>query len=137
MIDLPMVLRDELWSQWRFEAWSRGGLHGLFRRASFIKAGLLGEVARYYADDYIVLAGSGDAMAQLMAEARPERDLMVQRYVLIDPQGSFEWRKKAFWMGFKGFAEFYRYRPGGKGCRTIKDLTPLIDRAWKNSAGLS
>ena len=45
---------SEIWEEWRFEPWKSGTAEGLYRRVSMVKSGLLGEVARYYADDYII-----------------------------------------------------------------------------------
>ena len=45
---------SDIWGEWRFEPWSSGSASGLYRRVSMVKSGLMGEVARYYADDYLV-----------------------------------------------------------------------------------
>ncbi|HEO71263.1 MAG TPA: hypothetical protein ENN80_08365, partial [Candidatus Hydrogenedentes bacterium] len=42
------------WETWGFGPWAQGAMVGVARRATIRKDALLGEVARYYADDYIV-----------------------------------------------------------------------------------
>mgnify|MGYP000810903337 CR=1 FL=1 len=37
-----------------FVPWSAGGMQGWYRQTAFVKDCLAGEIARYYADDYIV-----------------------------------------------------------------------------------
>ena len=38
-----------------FVPWSAGGMQGWYRQTAFVKDCLAGEIARYYADDYIVI----------------------------------------------------------------------------------
>lgn len=132
LIDLSILGgAKDLWEEWRFESWHCDDASGLYRRASFEKTALLGEIGRYYADDYIVWNYQDDVFERLMADAKPSSDLMVQRYIFVCPEGNFMWKSKSFLLGIRGYAEFYRYVPLGKGFRAIKDLTPLIDMAWK------
>ena len=49
-----LAAASDIWEEWRFEPWRSGTAEGLYRRVSMVKSGLLGEVARYYADDYII-----------------------------------------------------------------------------------
>ena len=43
-----------------FVPWSAGGMQGWYRQTAFVKDCLAGEIARYYADDYIVIRHEGD-----------------------------------------------------------------------------
>lgn len=55
MIDMSYLTGGKIyWDDWRFEPWQSGSASGVYRRVDFIKAGLLGEVGRYKADDYII-----------------------------------------------------------------------------------
>lgn len=115
-----------------FEPWSDGPLEGIRRRVTVNKGALLGDVATYYADDYIVWRHDGEAdRDRLLRTWKPERDVMSHRFVFLDGpawKGRVR-RSRGFLLGLRGFIEVYRYSPGGRAHRGIKDLAFLIDRA--------
>ena len=43
-----------------FVPWSAGGMQGWYRQTAFVKEGLAGVIARYFADDYILIGHAGD-----------------------------------------------------------------------------
>lgn len=94
-----------------------------------IKDGLLGEVGRYYADDYIVWKYSPEDPERLMSEARPERDLMTQRYVFLQTDGVYTAKKRSIWLGFRGFVEVYRYTLREEAVTAVRDLAYLSNLA--------
>ncbi len=66
-----------------------------------MKSALIGEVCRYYADDYIIWSHNGKADRQrILKSCRPKPDLMTQRYLFVEgaesgrnaPSGSFPLR---------------------------------------------
>ncbi|WP_206740452.1 hypothetical protein [Dethiosulfovibrio peptidovorans] len=132
MVDLSVLGEaSDVWDCWRFEPWSCDGLSGVYRRVAFIKAGLMGEVARYYADDYILWKYDPKSVDLVRSSWGPIKDVMIQRVLFVSDEDRFEKRVKAFTMGFRGYLETYRYSPMGEGYRKIKDLTPLVDKAWE------
>lgn len=134
MTDLStLASASDVWNFWRFEPWAKYGMSGLYRRVTFVKAGLMGEVARYYADDYVIWSYEDDALEVIRRNFGPQKDLMTQRVVLVTPDDNFKKKVYAFLLGFRGYLEIYRYSPFGEGYRKIKDLTPLIDKAWEIS----
>ena len=121
----------ELWSSWGFEPWQHGEMAGVYRRVTVRKGSLLGDVARYYADDYVVWRHRGEADRAAVADSwRPVRDVMTQRFVFVDEAADGERKCRSFWLGLRGFLEVYGYRIGGGGDKRIRDLTHLIDAAW-------
>lgn len=119
----------EMWWEWRFEPWSSGSAEGLYRRVSFIKSGLIGEVGRYYADDYIVWKYLPEDIGRIREAATPERYLMVQRYVFLQTEGEPFYKKSSFALGFCGFIEMYRYTLGTEPHTDIKDIAYLSNIA--------
>ena len=101
----------EMWWEWRFEPWSSGSAEGLYRRVSFIKSGLIGEVGRYYADDYIVWKYLPEDIVRIREAATPF------------------YKKSSFALGFRGFIEMYRYTLGTEPHTDIKDIAYLSNIA--------
>ena len=56
-----------------FVPWSAGGMQGWYRQTAFVKDCLAGEIARYYADDYIVIRHEGDRSVNLAAGTLAEQ----------------------------------------------------------------
>lgn len=144
MVDISSLGQAQnLWEYWGFEPWAADGMKGVYRRVTFVKSGLLGEVCRYYADDYIIWSHNGRADRRRILEAcKPKPDLMTQRYLFVEGAESGEKGVvKSFLLGFRGYAEVHTFTPGGRVEKRIKDLAPLVDtaleliRSRKNKAG--
>ncbi len=125
---------SDIWDCWRFEPWTHGDMTGVYRRVTFIKAGLMGEVARYYADDYVVFAYDESSVESVRKNWTYAKDVMIHRFVFVSSLG-FEKKIKTFALGFRGYLETYRYVPMGEKYGKIMDLTPLIDKAWESVKG--
>ena len=114
MIDMSYLTGGKIyWDDWRFEPWQSGSASGVYRRVDFIKAGLLGEVGRYKADDYIIWKYEDGDVEHLFKNVRHQKGLMLQRYIFVRPEGNTTSRSKSFRMGFSGFVEVYQYTPLG------------------------
>lgn len=156
MIDMSYLENAHAyWDEWRFLPWINGSASGLYRRVDFIKAGIIGEIARYWADDYIVWKYEDGDVERILSTAQAEKNLMVQRFVFVRPAGKTTFKSKAFGAGFKGFAEVYQYAPkvpsaqvatrAGRAVRWLRnlvyptrttqiaDLAYLIDAAYQHS----
>ena len=124
-----------LWQHWGFEPWNWGPLAGVGRRQSFVKDGFLGRIAEYGAWDYIVWEpGDFDDRRALWAECRPRPEIMTQRFLFLTPETWPGRRIKSFWLGFRGYLEFYAYWPGQTrpaDDNLAADLTGLVDLALK------
>ncbi|BDF79098.1 hypothetical protein HMPREF7215_0056 [Pyramidobacter piscolens W5455] len=132
MIDMSYLTGGKIyWDDWRFEPWQSGSASGVYRRVDFIKAGLLGEVGRYKADDYIIWKYEDGDVEHLFKNVRHQKGLMLQRYIFVRPEGNTTSRSKSFRMGFSGFVEVYQYTPLGDSLKRLTDLTQLIDAAHK------
>jgi len=119
----------EIWSEWRFEPWKNGSAEGLKRRVSLIKSGLIGEIARYYVDDYIVWKYLPEDPKRIFTTAGSEPDLMSQRFLFVKTEGRYFTRKKSFLMGLRGFIEIHIYRLGDDPPKIIEDLAYLVNKA--------
>ena len=121
----------EMWQEWRFEPWKNGSAEGLYRRVSLIKAGLIGEVARYYVDDYIIWKYEEGDVERIRRDAKPQPELMTQRFVFLQETGDNSFRRSSFWLGFKGFLDIYRYSLGSEPFKDIRDIAYLVNIAEK------
>lgn len=119
----------EIWEEWRFEPWKDSSAEGLKRRVSLIKSGLIGEIARYYVDDYIVWKYEKGDPERIFKTALPDTDLMTQRYIFLSQKNKYLTRKKSFMLGLRGFIEIHIYRLGDKPPETIGDLAFLVAKA--------
>lgn len=127
----------EIWREWRFEPWKNQTAEGLYRRVSLVKSGLLGEVARYYADDYIVWKYLPGDMERIRKTAKGETDLMVQRYVFLQPEGENSMKKSSLMLGLRGFLEIHAYTLGSEAkSDDIKDIAYLSNAAAKKTIGV-
>ena len=122
---------DDFWDHWGFEPCSMGPFAGVSRRQRFIKDGFLGPIAEYRAWECILWdSGSEEDREILWKTVKPIPEVMTQRFVFLVENPWTMRRIRAFAFGFKGYLEFYAYRPlpeGGIGCTGVKDLTDLVD----------
>lgn len=123
------------WEPRGFSAWSEGSLGGVYRRMTVRKSSMLGEVARYLTDDYILWRHNGAADRDLVLRTwRPAPDLMVQRVVFLETMPAVPRRRtRSFLLGLRGYLEVYSYVPAGARSRGMADLAVLIDEAFKFS----
>ena len=119
----------DIWEEWRFETWKNGSAEGLKRRVSLIKSGFIGEIARYYVDDYIVWKYLPEDPKRIFSTAASEPDLMSQRFLFVKKEGRYFTRKKSFLMGLRGFIEVHIYRLGDDPPKVIEDLVYLVNKA--------
>ena len=120
------------WGRWGFEPWEWEGIAGVRRRVTFSKGALVGEIARYYADDYIVWTHAGEVDRQRVFTLwRPATDVMLHRFVFVVEDRPRPPRKRSFCLGLRGYLEIHQYRLNGERPRRLRDLAPLIDRSWR------
>jgi len=98
-----------------------------------VKDGFLGEVARYYADDYIVWKYLSDDPERILKTVKSETDLLVQRYVFLQSYGASSVKKSSIFFGLRGFIEIYKYTLGEKPEKSIKDIAYLSNAALKTA----
>lgn len=120
---------SDIWAEWRFEPWRNGSAEGLYRRATLVKSSFMGEIARYYADDYIVWKYRQADIDKVRQSAKPEKDLMVQRYIFLQAEGKGSLKKSSFTLGFRGFVEVYKYTLGDEASKGIVDIAFLCNAA--------
>ena len=126
-----LAAAENIWLASDFKPWQNGTAFGLYRRVVIVKDGLLGEVARYLADDYIVLKYDESDISRLMRAAKPESELMTQRWLFLQESGENIFTRRSFWFGFKGGAEFYSYSLQSEARAEFADLAHLVNAAEK------
>lgn len=99
-----------------------------------VKSSMIGEIARYYADDYIIWRYMPGDIEKIRQSARPEKDLMVQRYIFLQIKGQGYFKKSSFMLGFRGFIEIYRHTIGDEAPDGINDIAFLCEAARKRLA---
>ena len=122
---------SEIWEEWRFAPWKSGTAEGLYRRVSMVKSGLLGEVARYYADDYIIWKHEANDVERLRREAKSESDLLLQRFVFLRENEAYHMKKSSLMFGFRGFVELHFFTPGDDIPKAIQDTAFLVNAALR------
>lgn len=114
---------DDYWDEIGFEPWANIGLTGVFRRVTFKKGALLGEVARYYADDYIIWGHRGEeSVADIFRVWKGEVDVMTHRILLLGETTWEKHRQKSFFWGYRGWVEVYTLRIGDEPHKRFRDL---------------
>lgn len=129
----------EFWKYWGFEPWAFGSMRGVKRLVTFVKPALIGDIAKYYAEDTIIWQVAGDSeKEQLWGSVSPRDDFMTQRFLFIEDTEKPLRKIKSFMLGFKGYLEFHSYWPSFeddgkvkpiKFDKRLKDLIPLVNRA--------
>ena len=122
---------SEIWEEGRVEPWESGTAEGLYRRVSMVKSGLLGEVARYYADDYIIWKHEANDVERLRREAKSESDLLLQRFVFLRENEAYHMKKSSLMFGFRGFVELHFFTPGDDIPKAIQDTAFLVNAALR------
>ncbi|MCD8198745.1 MAG: hypothetical protein LUD24_00955 [Phascolarctobacterium sp.] len=109
-----------------FEPWEYGDMQGWHRHTDFIKDCMVGEIARYSADDFIVTKHNGiDSAKFLRKNWQSKGNVMKHRFLFLDSDFS-KLYVKSYWLGLKGWLEILHYREGDKEKR-FADLIYLIE----------
>ena len=118
-----------------FVAWSGKDISGYYRRVTFKKTSLMGPVAEYFADDYIVTKHNGtQSVRYLMDNVQGVTDVVTQRFLLVGhPDEAIH--AKTFWLGFKGWLKIRGCTEhSNKECKAFTDLLHLaLDGYSSNS----
>ncbi len=134
--DFPRL--GAFWDHWGFAPWRHGAFEGVARTQRFVKDGFLGKIAEYHAWDCIVWrCGTAAEREALWSSLRPVPDVMTQRFLFLleDPWPGR--RIRSFWLGVRGFAEFFACRPELEADTEPRDLTGLVRLAGKLAAEAS
>ena len=123
------------WEYVGFSFWRAHGMEGVYRRATFVKDGLLGKVAEFHSDDYIIWTHRGEVdEAKILKEWKAETDVMKHRFLLLSAESGKSPRSKSLWLGLGGFVEVMRYRVGDPSPAKFKDLVFLVDKGLEYAA---
>ena len=126
MLIVNSKIRERL-IQVGFTPWTDNGLQGYYRRNTFKKDSMIGVVAEYYAEDYIVEQHSGvDSVEYILANYKAKPDVVKQRLLLWQhPQEKV--KVKSFALGFKGWLEVWGYQENCKPQKKFRDLLELLE----------
>lgn len=119
-------IEDRLLSQ-GFVPWTDKELKGYYRRVTFKKTGLMGPVAEYFADDYIITEHSGAKSAERLLQAtKGISDVVTQRFLLVGYTDEVI-RTKSFLLGLKGWMKLRGCTSDSdKGCKAFSDLLYIV-----------
>lgn len=110
-----------------FEKWENAGLMGYYRKNTFKKDSMLGVVAEYYAEDYIIEQHQGaESIAYILNNCQAKPDVVKQRFLLCDYVQDKVMTKSFLW-GFKGWLEIWGYKQKVKPQKKFKDLVELLE----------
>lgn len=126
-----LVLKDmkPFWDYAGFSFWHSHGMEGVYRRVTFVKDGMLGKVAEFYSDDYIIWSHRGSLDEErILKQWKAETDVMKHRFLLLSAESGQSPRSKSLWLGLGGFVEVMRYRIGAPIPAKFKDLVFLVDK---------
>ena len=119
----------EFWEYAGFTFWRHNGMEGVYRRVTFVKDGMLGKVAEFYSDDYILWTHQESVDEEMIIKHwKAETDVMKHRFLLLSAETGRSPRSKSLWLGFGGFVEVLRYRIGSPVPAKFKDLVFLLDK---------
>lgn len=122
--------QKDFWAHWGFVSWCREPFEGVARSQRFVKDGLLGPLAEYRAWEAIVWScGSEKDRETLWHSLVPMPDVLTQRFLFVLDDPRQDRRIRSFWMGVRGYAEFFCWRPGVEADEKVRDLTGLIELA--------
>lgn len=113
------MIMDNMTTDWEkflqdygFSPWNGGGMQGWYRQTTFVKDCLAGEIARYYADDYIILHHEDEKSVRWLQDNwQGQEDVMKHRFLLLDSTTT-KLTKKAFWLGLRGWLEILQFKEG-------------------------
>lgn len=106
-----------------YEFWSEGGMAGWHKKNTFIKDSMLGEIARYYSEDYIITTHQGKKSEEwLLKNWQPAEDVMMHRFLLVGSKVTPRRQTKSFWLGVRGWLEILHYENSGTGDKKFVDL---------------
>lgn len=133
MVDFSVLSTQmDFWKKWGFEPWTLCSMDGLYRRVTFRKEALLGEVARYYALDYLVWKHNGESdMAWVLNNWQPSSHVVLHRFIFLVDAPAGRVRRRSYWFGLRGFLEIHPYAMHSPAGRPLKDIAWLIDNAAK------
>ena len=132
-----LILKDmqPYWEYVGFSFWRAHGMEGVYRRATFVKDGLLGKVAEFHSDDYIIWTHRGVTDEEkILKEWKAETDVMKHRFLLLSAESGKSPRSKSLWLGLGRYVEVMRYQVGDPVPAKFKDLVFLVDKGLEYAA---
>lgn len=123
-----LISRKDFWKYWGFTPWERPPFSGVCREQHFAKKGFLRPMAEFSAWEAIIWdAGTEPDRESLWRSVAPRPDVLIQRFLFLLEDPWQERRVRSFWLGLKGYVEFFACKPGNAAHAKVQDLAGLVE----------
>jgi len=123
-----LLSRKDFWKYWGFTPWEQPPFSGVCREQHFVKKGFLGPMAEFHAWEAIIWdTGTQPERESLWRSINPRPDVLTQRFLFLLDEPWKERRVRSFWLGLKGYVEFFACKPGCTPHSKVQDLAGLVE----------
>lgn len=90
----------------QFIPWNKGNMEGLYRKLIFSRNTLLGEVSKYFAEDYILWKYIyPEDYQKIKKQWAGKPDTFLSRFIFLHPSLPFSCKRKSIWLGVRGYVD--------------------------------
>ncbi len=106
-IDLSLLVADtKLMASGQFIPWHNDSIQGAYRKITFTKSSLLGEISKYHFEDYILWKYQyPDDFNKIRKKWSGNTDTFLSRFVFLHSTLSFQYQRKSIWLGLRGYID--------------------------------
>ncbi|HOV33400.1 MAG TPA: hypothetical protein PLX23_08565 [Candidatus Hydrogenedens sp.] len=107
IIDLfPLIADKKLMLSEQFIPWNNGFIQGVYRKLTFTRGSLLGEISKYHFEDYIIWKYQyPDDFDRIRKKWGGKPDTFLSRFVFLHPTFPFKYQRKSIWLGLRGYID--------------------------------
>jgi len=125
------VVKTRLLHSEQFVPWSNDNIEGMHRKLIFSKNSLLGEVSRYYSEDYILWKYDyPDDYRNIQNKWNGNLSTFLTRFIFLHHSLPFSCQRKAIWLGFRGYVDLiicpFPLLEQDLNHKEIRDIVPLL-----------
>lgn len=131
-IDLyDLIIKTKLIHSEQFIPWSMGNMRGMYRKLVFSRNSLLGEVSKYYFEDYILWKYQDpEDYKKIQKEWNGSSGTFLYRFIFLHPSLPFYYKRKSIWLGFRGYMDLiicpFPLHEQDLNRKEIRDITSLL-----------
>ncbi len=106
-VDLTeLITKTKILSIEQFTPWNRGNIQGVYRKLLFARNSLLGEISRYYSEDFIIWKYTyPDDYINIQKKWNGNTSTFLSRFIFLHPSLTFNYKRKSIWFGFRGYMD--------------------------------
>ncbi|MGC8738414.1 MAG: hypothetical protein ACP5UA_07175 [Candidatus Hydrogenedens sp.] len=106
-IDLyNLIVRTKLIHSEQFVPWNMGNMQGMYRKLVFSRDSLLGEVSKYYFEDYVIWKYQDpEDYKKIQKDWNGNYETFLSRFIFLHPSLPFYYKRKSIWFGFRGYMD--------------------------------